>query len=159
MTIDLDELEANIKEVQRLGSLSTGFNAYVSSCITLGGRADFLLSLIAELRHLQAAEIERLKSVGATSHDVHRVCNIATAALDEVERLRNPTPGDIDSQAASWVAVWKALEGIGLLEFIGSMRGGRVRAVEFIAHLGSEVERLKKELADVRAAFAECRVY
>jgi len=75
------------------------------------------------------------------------------AALAERDALLNPQRGDIESQAAAWVAVWAALEKVGLLGFIGpTMRGGRVRAVEFIAHLAAELAAAKREGCDLKTA-------
>lgn len=67
----------------------------------------------------------------------------------EIERLQNPTPGDLPSQAAAWSAVWKALEEAGILSFIATqvMSGGRERAVQFIGFLADENKALKKAVA------------
>lgn len=61
--------------------------------------------------------------------------------LAELERYKNPLPGDLEQQAAAWVAVHKELETAGLLEFWGSgPQCSRDRCCEFIRHLAAELD-------------------
>lgn len=74
-----------------------------------------------------------------SADDVAQLNQWAIWAAEELERYRNPMPGDLEQQAAAWVAVHWALVDVGLEYFLGSMpSSGRQRACEFIRHLGEQ---------------------
>lgn len=72
------------------------------------------------------------------NHDAVR--DLIIDCRDEIERLRNPCPGDIESQAAAWSAVYLELVCSGLLSFVPNpvTSHARDRAVQFIRDLTSK---------------------
>lgn len=65
-------------------------------------------------------------------------------ATTERDRLRNPAPGDIPSQAAAWVEIHRTLKELGLESFMDRLRGtGRQRAIKFVTHLAEKAKDKK----------------
>mgnify|MGYP001254120448 CR=1 FL=1 len=159
MTIDearklADELEAKRKSADPKEMLSSAvkLEANWSLVARCAGRDVFVVV---------NDEIDRDHLIGTLGGDADFFAHAAnqTAAIvaairelcAEVERLRNPCPGDIESQAAGWVAVWMALESIGLLSFFRWIECGRDRAVGFVEHVGAELTRLRRVEAAAKA--------
>ncbi len=97
-----------------------------------------------------------------------RLLDDLEAADAEILRLAIPCPGDIESQAAAWVAVWKELEAAGMLSYVGDLRDmrGRTRAVEFIRHLAAAVAAQRERdaaicdrLASDSTDYLECKAH
>lgn len=88
---------------------------------------------------------------GCTGSELDDLRQRAETAEAELARLKLDYPGgDRDAQAMAWVAVWRALEDVGLLSFLEPEGTGRARAVAFIKHMAAEQDRLKAELAAMR---------
>ncbi len=101
---------------------------------------------------------EDAEFIAAARTDIPRLLDDLDAVDAEIAALENPKPGDIESQAAAWVAVWKELEAAGIYSFIGDLRDmrGRTRAVEFIRHLAAAVAaQRERDAAIVRSVIPE----
>ena len=74
----------------------------------------------------------------------------------ENERLANPCPGDIKSQAAAWASLYMMLEEIGINSFWCADGRSRVRAIEFVRDLQRRLEAAEADNAALIAAARDC---
>ena len=84
---------------------------------------------------------------GCTCHlivEITRLTAERDAAVAERDALANPAIGDITSQAAAWVATYRALREIGIESFFEPSGMGRNRAVKFVRHIGDRLAKLER---------------